>query len=125
MILRISKQRLFFALSPFQIFISFFEIKDIILIFTFTASYALIKHLKIAVSTVDIIELAFLCFISEQIRSGMGVIPIVLLVIDKVKKRYWSNKATKNVLVHNYCGYMCSCASILFWRLYIRAKYKN
>ena len=86
------KATTFFALSPFQIFISFFEIKDIILMFTFTASYALIKHLKIAVSTVDIIELSFLCFISEQIRSGMGAIPIVLLVIDKVKKGIGATK---------------------------------
>jgi hypothetical protein len=86
------KATTFFALSPFQIFISFFEIKDIILMFTFTASYALIKHLKIVVSTVDIIELALLCFISEQIRSGMGAIPIVLLVIDKVKKGIGATK---------------------------------
>ena len=43
-------------------------------------------------STVDIIELSFLCFISEQIRSGMGAIPIALLVIDKVKKGIGATK---------------------------------
>lgn len=36
--------------------------------------------------------LSFLCFISEQIRSGMGAIPIVLLVIDKVKKGIGATK---------------------------------
>ena len=36
----------FMALSPFQIFISFFEIKDIILMFLFTSAYALIKQLN-------------------------------------------------------------------------------
>lgn len=86
------KATIFFALSPFQIFISFFEIKDIILMFTFTASYALIKHLKIAMSAVDMIELVFLCFISEQIRSGMGAIPIVLIIVDKVKKGVGATK---------------------------------
>lgn len=82
----------FMALSPFQIFISFFEIKDIILMFTFTTSYAIIKSFSKKISVSNIAELILLCVISEQIRSGMGAIPILLLFIDKTKNGIGTTK---------------------------------
>lgn len=72
----------FCALSPFMVFISFFEIKDIILMFSFTASYALIKEYIKTRNKWIIVLLIILGFVGEQIRTSMGVIPIAVLLVS-------------------------------------------
>ena len=107
------KATVFLALSPFQIFISFFEIKYIMMMFSFTASYAIIKHLQNENSIADSLELLLLCLLSEQIRSGMGAIPILLLLMDKAKNGIGATRRQKlftRVFVVGICA-----AVVLFY----------
>ncbi len=85
----------FFAISPFIIFISFFEIKDIILLFCFTASYALIKEYVATKQERLFLLILPLCLISEQIRTGMGVIPITILIISIILKNMGNSRRNK------------------------------
>ena len=89
----------FLALSPFQVFISFFEIKDIILMFTFVSSYAVLNSFKQKgkIPVLLIIQLAILCVVSEGIRSGMGVIPIAILLFDRARKGIGANRIQRIV----------------------------
>lgn len=75
----------FYAFSPFIIFISFFEIKDICLTFLFISSYALVKKLTEKLSLIHIVLLLFICAVSEQIRDGAGVLPIAILVLSRIR----------------------------------------
>lgn len=68
------------ALSPFMVFCSFFEVKDIILLFSFTGAYATLKILERKHEKWQFLLLAFFCAISEGFRSGMGVLPIGILI---------------------------------------------
>lgn len=74
----------FYAFSPFIIFISYFEIKDICLTFLYISSYALVKKLTEKLSLIHIVLLLFICAVSEQIRDGAGVLPIVILVLSRI-----------------------------------------
>lgn len=108
----------FMAFSPFQIFISFFEIKDIILMFTFTSAYAIIKSLSKKISAFNIVELILLCIISEQIRSGMGVIPILLLLIDKAKNGIGRTKIQRLCSAAVVCC-VCIVVIVFYFQDYI------
>ena len=89
----------FFAVSPFQVFISFFEIKDIILMFAFVSSYAVLNSIRKRgrISVALIIQIAILCAISEGIRSGMGIIPIAILLFDRVRRGIGANRIQRIV----------------------------
>lgn len=90
---------IFFALSPFQIFISFFEIKDIILMFTYVSAYALTKMMKKdqEKSLGLLIQFMFFCAISEGIRSGMGIIPIAIFILDRLRIGVGISKIQRNI----------------------------
>lgn len=75
----------FFACSPFMIFISFFEIKDIIVMFLFVSSYVLVKFLQDRFNLWALIFLFVFCASNETFRSGSGVLPIVVLALNAPK----------------------------------------
>lgn len=74
----------FFAYSPFMIFISYFEIKDIILMFCFVSAYAIVKKMIGKINIGYMVLLIAICIFMEQIRSGTGVIPIVVLILSRM-----------------------------------------
>lgn len=74
------------SLSPFMVFCSFFEIKDIILLFTFTGAYATLKLFERKHKKWQLLLLAFFCVISEMFRSGMGILPIGILIFQMLIK---------------------------------------
>ena len=75
----------FYAFSPFVVFISYFEIKDICLTFLFVSSYALVKRLIEKKSILYLSLLIIICFFSEQIREGTGVLPVSILVLSYIR----------------------------------------
>jgi len=74
------------SLSPFMVFCSFFEIKDIILLFTFTGTYATLKLFEKKHKKRQLLLLTFFCVISEMFRSGMGILPIGILIFKMLIK---------------------------------------
>ena len=74
------------ALSPFMIFCSFFEVKDIILLFSFTGAYATLKICERKHEKWQFLLFASFCMISEGFRSGMGILPIGILIFKRLIK---------------------------------------
>ena len=74
----------FYAYSLFMAFISFFEIKDIIVMFLFVSSYALVKRISEKRNMWHLLLLFSICLLSEQFRSGTGVLPIAILVLSNI-----------------------------------------
>lgn len=74
----------FYAYSPFMIFISCFEIKDIIVMFLFITAYAYVKRIQERFSLLSLIPLLIICYVNEQLRSGTGVLPITILVFSSI-----------------------------------------
>ena len=72
------------AYSPFMVFISFFEIKDIFVLFLFICAYAILKRLQERMNIAQLILFISICFLSELFRKGAGAIPVMVLVISKV-----------------------------------------
>jgi hypothetical protein len=106
----------FFAYSPFIIFISYFEIKDIILTFMFISSYAIVKRLTEKNSIPYLAVLIALCVISEQFRAGTGVLPIAILVLSRLRGP-GSNKVQRRVFA------VISTAIVLAIIIYIGQDY--
>lgn len=72
------------AFSPFMVFVSFFEIKDIFVLFFFVCAYAILKKLQERMNIAQLILFISICFLSEKFREGTGSIPIIVLIISKI-----------------------------------------
>ena len=75
----------FYSFSPFIIFISYFEIKDVCLTFLFVSAYALVKKLTDKLSIIHLVLLIAICVFSEQIRNGTGTLPIAILILSRLR----------------------------------------
>lgn len=76
----------FYAISPFIIFISFFEIKDIFLTYTFILSYLMVKIQEKRINIYCLFLLIILSIINEGFRSGTGVLPLTVLALNQIFK---------------------------------------
>lgn len=88
----------FFAYSPFMIFISYFEIKDIMLLFFFVSAYALVKRLTEEINVLYLLLLVAICVLNERFRSGSGVLPIAVLILSRIRG-LGSNKVQKRLFI--------------------------
>lgn len=109
----------FFAVSPFQVFISFFEMKDIILMLSFLTSYAVLKRMVDKGANVWLVtELVLMCLLSERMRSGMGMLPVGLFLFSKVKAGFGATKYQRMFSIIT-CGVLCFGVAFAFLREYL------
>ena len=80
------------ALSPFMVFSSFFEIKDIGLMFFYTCLYAIINQHQGKISVKQAVMLLIIAVFSESLRHGAGVLPIGIFVLNFCLKGIGTSK---------------------------------